>query len=516
MSAPHRDIPRVLLVEDEEPFALLLKEYLTMEGFSVALAREGGEAIELFRKKGFDLILSDLELPGMKGLDLLRQLRKEPHPPVVILISGFGTMETAITAMREGAHDYLPKPFRLEDLSLTLKRAYEHKRLSDENIQLRESLALYQLSFDLNATRSLGELSEVLRRFILSTFPCDLYFFLIRGEDGKWILFDHYDPLSRYPSPLELIESFYKPELIKRFIQMESLFFIGGEPPIPVSSILPFPRSGMIVPATYQGKILGALGIFRDPPRPPFTAGERKTIEIIGSRTALSLDNMNLIAHLEETFLASIQGFVNAIEARDGDTRGHSERVARWAILIGSLLNLSPEELEILRRGALLHDIGKIGMRTDFLFQKNGLNPEEYEEFKHHTIVGKRILEPIPFLKPVLDMVYLHHERWDGTGYPLGLKGEEIPLRVRILTLADSLDVMTYGRAYRQPSSLKTVKEELSRCAGTQFDPGLVDRVLDFLGPYSSLDEVPLPPATVVGEREIVLPRVPVPEFSEF
>jgi putative nucleotidyltransferase with HDIG domain len=515
MPAPLRDIPRLLLIEDEEPFALLLKEYLTMEGFSVALAREGGEAIELYHRKGFDLVLSDLELPGMKGLELLRRLRAEPRPPVVVLISGFGTMETAITAMREGAYDYLPKPFRLEDLSLTLKRAYEHKRLSDENIQLRESLALYQLSMDLNATRSLPELREVLRKFILQTFPCDLYFFLLRGEEGSWVVSDHYDPQGRYSSPQEIIESFYKPELIKRFIQMESLFFADGEPPLVSSHRIFVPRSGMIVPATYQGRILGALGIFRDPPHPPFTPGERKTMEIIGSRTALSLENMNLIAHLEETFLASIQGFVNAIEARDGDTRGHSERVARWAILIGTLLHLPQEELEILRRGALLHDIGKIGVRTDFLFHKDGLDPREYEEFKHHTIIGKRILEPIPFLKPVLDIVYLHHERWDGTGYPLGLKGEEIPLRVRIVTLADALDVMTYGRSYRQAYSLDRVKEELSRCAGTQFDPRLVELVLDYLRPHSHLEEVPLPSSAVIRRGEVVLPPVLVPQFHE-
>lgn len=487
-------LPRLLIVEDEEQLAQLLAEFLTQEGFEVTVATEGRKALELITQQVFHLVLSDIEVPGIKGVELLRFLRGLDRPPEVVLMSGFGTMETAIAALRDGAFDYIPKPFRLDDLSLTLKKAYEHKILTDENIQLKESLTLYQLSFNLNQARSLDELAMTLKKFLLETFPCDLYFFLLRGGED-WLLQDQYTTRQGIGDPVEILRSFSPGELIKRLVRMESIFFTGREEPsLPQRVPVELPPFGMIVPATFQGKILGVLGIFRSPPRPPFTPGERKTLEIIGSRLALSLENLNLVAHLEQTFIASIEGLINALEARDGYTRGHSERVARWAMLIGSLLHIPPHDLELLRRGALLHDIGKIGVKTDSLLRPATLEPEEYEEFKHHTIIGKRILEPIPFLKPVLPMVYLHHEHWDGSGYPLGLKGEEIPLLVRILSLADALEVMTTDRVYRKALTLAQTKEEIARCSGTQFDPELVALVLEFLAPYETLAEVPLPP----------------------
>jgi putative nucleotidyltransferase with HDIG domain len=184
---------------------------------------------------------------------------------------------------------------------------------------------------------------------------------------------------------------------------------------------------------------------------------------------------------------------VNALEAKDEYTRGHSERVAFWSLLIADLLGLSPKDKEQIHRGALLHDIGKIGLRIDLLARAGKLTSEEWEEVKIHPVVGKKILEPIEFLSPVMPIILYHHERWDGKGYPFGLSGTEIPLFARIVAIADAFEVMITDRPYRPALSLSEAKQELRRCAGKQFDPDIVSSFLNYLEPYRETQDLPQP-----------------------
>jgi HD-GYP domain-containing protein (c-di-GMP phosphodiesterase class II) len=154
----------------------------------------------------------------------------------------------------------------------------------------------------------------------------------------------------------------------------------------------------------------------------------------------------------------------------DRYTSGHSERVARYAQLLATRLGLSESEIEIIRQSALMHDIGKIGCVLN-LNKPGILTEREYEIFKKHPGFGKEILQPIDFLHPLIPGVHCHHERWDGNGYPAGLKAQEIPLMARIISVADVYDAMTSDRAYRKALPHDATVSELERCAGSQFDP---------------------------------------------
>ena len=186
-------------------------------------------------------------------------------------------------------------------------------------------------------------------------------------------------------------------------------------------------------------------------------------------------------AESRAAYLGAIRALAAALDARDPYTAGHSERVSAISVLIGREMHLGTSELDVLRLGALLHDIGKIGLADEVLRKPGGLTTEEYEQIKRHPALGARILRQVPFLAPHLPIVELHHERPDGRGYPFGLRGEDIPLAARIVHVADAYDAMTSARAYRPARARAEAVSELQRNSGTQFDHASVEALLSAL-----------------------------------
>lgn len=184
---------------------------------------------------------------------------------------------------------------------------------------------------------------------------------------------------------------------------------------------------------------------------------------------------------LENAYLESIQTLRYTVEAKDSYTRGHSDRVADFSVLIGKYLKLPEEDLKILRIGGLFHDIGKIGVPDSILLKEAKLTSEEYSEIKNHPSIGKQILSNASIFKDMIPIVYHHHEKFDGTGYPTGLAGENIPLFARIAAVADTFDAMTTKRSYRNALPLEVVRAEIEKCSGTQFDPAITKVFLDIL-----------------------------------
>ena len=183
-------------------------------------------------------------------------------------------------------------------------------------------------------------------------------------------------------------------------------------------------------------------------------------------------------AETRSAYLGAIRALAAALDARDPYTAGHSERVSTLSVMMGREMNLGSDQLEVLRLGALLHDIGKIGV-SDQILRKNGpLTADEFEQIKRHPALGARILRQVPFLSPHLPIVELHHERPDGRGYPFGLRGEDVPLEARIVHVADAFDAMTSARAYRAARPASVAIAELERFAGTQFDTACVDALI--------------------------------------
>ncbi len=184
---------------------------------------------------------------------------------------------------------------------------------------------------------------------------------------------------------------------------------------------------------------------------------------------------------LEKAYLESIETLRYTVEAKDSYTRGHSDRVSAYSVLIGKKLNLSDSDLKTLQIGGLFHDIGKIGVPDSILLKESKLTDDEYSEIKNHPSIGAHILSNASIFQDIIPIVKHHHEKYDGHGYPSQLKEEAIPYFARITAIADSFDAMTSRRTYRDSLPIETVIAEFERCKGTQFDPNLADIFLDIL-----------------------------------
>lgn len=184
---------------------------------------------------------------------------------------------------------------------------------------------------------------------------------------------------------------------------------------------------------------------------------------------------------LEQAYLDMIQTLRYTVEAKDPYTRGHSDRVSEYSVLIGEKVGLPEDQLKTLKIGGLFHDIGKIGIPDKILLKTEKLTDDEYSEIKNHPSIGAHILGDATIFKDIIPIVKHHHEKFDGRGYPSGLKGEEIPYMARIAAIADTFDAMTSRRSYRDALDLQYVKDEIKKCEGTQFDPKLAEVFLDIL-----------------------------------
>ena len=184
---------------------------------------------------------------------------------------------------------------------------------------------------------------------------------------------------------------------------------------------------------------------------------------------------------LERAYLDMVQTLRYTVEAKDTYTRGHSDRVSEYSVLIGEKLGLPEDQIKTLRIGGLFHDIGKIGIPDSILLKPDKLSDDEYSQIKNHPSIGAHILGSAEIFKDIIPIVKHHHERYDGNGYPSRLKGEEIPYIARIAAVADTFDAMTSRRSYRGPIDIEQVKEEIKRCEGTQFDPQIAEVFLDIL-----------------------------------
>ena len=194
---------------------------------------------------------------------------------------------------------------------------------------------------------------------------------------------------------------------------------------------------------------------------------------------------------LEAAYLDTIGILRQTVEAKDTYTRGHSDRVSEYSVLLGQKLGLNEKDLHTLKIGGLFHDIGKIGIPDSILLKESKLDDFEYSQIKNHPSIGAHILGGVPMFKDIIPIVLHHHERFDGRGYPSQLKGEDIPYFARIAAVADTFDAMTSRRSYRDAIPIDKVKEEIERCSGTQFDPAVASAFLEILNNnYDKIEEI--------------------------
>jgi putative two-component system response regulator len=326
--------PRILIVDDEVEITEILADLLS-EDYDCLRAGSAEEALQRLTEREFQLVISDITMPGMSGLDMIPHVQELSPDTVVVMISGMQTVESAIGALRLGAFDYLMKPFDLRQVEAVVKRALEH--------------------YDLVVAKK------------------------------------------RYENHLE--------ELV-----------------------------------------------------------EQRTIELDKALNSL-----------EGSYRSTLKALTAALETRDSETHGHSERVVTYSLRLGREYGLNSAEMKALEFGSLLHDIGKIGVPDSILRKPAKLTEEEWVRMREHPQHGQQILRGIEFLQGAARVVAQHHEKWDGTGYPLGLRGEDIDICARIFAVADAFDAITSDRVYRRGKSYEAAAKELDDWAGRQFDPKVVE-----------------------------------------
>lgn len=507
------DVPRILVVDDEKVIREILSDFLSVEGYMVRAVEDGALALKELERRSYNLVISDLKMPNMGGLELIEKITQLQIPVLTVIMTGFGTVETAIEAMKKGAYDYILKPFKVEEVVHIVQRGLDRQRLQHENIRLKDALSIYRISEAIATSLSVEKVLDLVLDSTLDAVDADVVSLVLEDPDSPGAR----EEVSRRPrrfieqmrkvapdaNPHEPAPSLNFPEVIPLFEEDRPLLVHGAKAHRYLSS-LPERRlvSFCSIPLKLRGRIIGMLNAYSYRKGVKFSEGQRKMLYVLGSRAAVSIENARLYESLvsanqdltsanislEENFRQTIIGFAHALEESDRYTRGHSERVAGYARLIAIGMQLPHAEIENVVKSGLLHDVGKIGIRNDRLNKPGKLTPEELAMFRSHPAKGKRILEPIPFMRDIIPGCYCHHEAWDGSGYPRGLASHNIPLCGRIVAVADAYDAMTSDRAYRKALPHDVACGELERCVGTQFDPEIVKVFLHQIEDYRRLE----------------------------
>jgi len=327
-------LPRILIVDDEPEITAILSDLFDRK-YDCTTAGSAEEALGRLAGTSYELVVSDITMPGMSGLDMIPHVKRNSPNSVVVMISGMQTVESAIEALRLGAFDYVMKPFDLRQVEAVVTRALEHRDL------------------------------------------------IVAKQ--------------RYEDHLE---------------------------------------------------------------------------ELVEQRTA-ELDQA--LNSLEDAYRSTLKALTAALETRDLETHGHSERVVSYSMRLGREYGLDGERLKALEFGSLLHDIGKIGVPDLILRKPAKLTSEEWVLMREHPVHGQQILRGIKFLEGAARVVAQHHEKWDGSGYPLGLSADDIDICARIFSVADAFDAITSDRVYRKGKPYQAAAQELDEWAGKQFDPKVVE-----------------------------------------
>ena len=230
-------------------------------------------------------------------------------------------------------------------------------------------------------------------------------------------------------------------------------------------------RSIICAPMLVHSRVIGVIEVLNKLDASDFTERDLETLVSVASTAAISIENARLHKSVIDAYKSTIKALAAAIDAKDPYTHGHSQRVMEYALLGGVALSLSREELEDIEYAGILHDIGKIAIPDSILNKSDSLLPSEWEMMHEHPFTGANMLAGIPFLERSRELILHHHERYDGNGYPDGLKGEEIPIGARLIAVADAFDTMTTDRAYRAALTANYSISELYGCSGTQFCP---------------------------------------------
>ncbi len=464
----------VLIVDDEKSICDILNQYLKRQGYKTLVARCAEDAIDIMGTSPVDMVLTDIKMPGLSGVDLIKWIKERNKQLPVILSTGFPTLDTAIEALKLGAYDYLTKPFHLEEIGEKIKRALLSRKLEEENILFSNLVSLHEVTRVLASTHDPNALNQTFLDYCVK---------LIKADGGALSFFENngHDLYLKEYAGTQFSPDFYERETIKHLCMLllktdSPLLWPSAEADQTFSPYIPPEVDSLIIFAlrTPQ-RVLGILTLVRAKRSSAFSDLDLEIINVLASQASIAIENVRLYQNIRDNYLKTIRGFALAVEAKDRYTHGHSENVMKYTVVLAKKLGLSDAEIEQVKYAGLLHDIGKIGVAEAILNKPGKLTDEEFEEIKKHPELGARIIADVPFLKSLVPLVLHHHEYFNGTGYPQGIAGNDIPIGARILGVCDAFEAMTSDRPYRQAMPIEKAIAILEQNKHKQFDPAIVD-----------------------------------------
>lgn len=488
---------RLLIVEDCPDDAELMVMRLEEEGFKPDWQRvETEEEFIKALEDNPEFILADWALPQFSGLRALELINERGLDIPLILVSGSIGEEAAISALHLGASDYILKD-RSKRLGQAVRRTLDSRHYQQEKEEaegelkrrLAELEVLYNISSSLRYLESLEALLKMLLGQTLAALNTDTgSIWLTDLENSKLRIlsasgwFTELDSLEVEPGEGLVGDTYLldKPNIIPEF---------ASDPRLNknVLNQVPAGWGGGMVPIYSHEENIGVIVIAVPLPR-ELTGKEMKLLGSIAEMAGIAVHRIRLFEDLQaasEALVAAyhetIEGWASALELRDQETEGHSERVTALTLELAKKMGIADDQLIHIYRGALLHDIGKMGVSDTILLKPGPLDDREWEIMRHHPRYAYDLLAQIDYLKPALNIPYCHHEKFNGSGYPRGLKADEIPLEARIFAVIDVYDALTSDRPYRLAWSREDAIEHIEKESGTHFDPQVVELFLDLI-----------------------------------
>ncbi|MEW6087846.1 MAG: diguanylate cyclase [bacterium] len=513
----------ILIVDDDPAFSQILIDILKDGGYELKAVENIALAKKELSNKFYNLVLTDLRLPDGSGLDLIKDIKKINEDVLIIVFTGFASLETSISAMNEGAFSYMQKPVNMDALKEIIKKALKMQELSFRNKELLIKLKELSLKDSLTGLYNYGYLTERLsselkraRRYILpfSIIMMDIdYFKSINDtyghEFGDKILKElsqflknsvrSNDVVVRYGGEefVVLLPDTNKSGAIKFSRQLLSSIrehsFGGREKNIKIKvsmGIVSFPDDGIDKDSDFLNLVDRVVRYIKE------TGGDRlSTFEMIDTKDLKSVDvdsssiTVNKLKQklsrmekrVNQALLESLYSFAKTAGLKDSYSNDHADKMISIVTRIGKRFNLSNREMEILKQAAVLHDLGKVAIPEKIL-QKNGkINKKEYARVKKHPEIGANIIKNVKFLHEIVPIVHCHHERFDDLEYPKRKGCKNIPLGAKIVGIADIYLALVSDRPYRKAFSKKEALEIIRQNSGRQFDPKIVKVFLKIL-----------------------------------
>ncbi|MCM8784749.1 MAG: response regulator [Candidatus Omnitrophica bacterium] len=456
---------KILIVEDNKEIIDLLIEILTSKKFSFDYVSSGISAIEKIKKENYNLIILDLQLPDIEGFKVLEEIKKLNENISVIILTGFGTTDNIVKAIKMGADDFIEKPFDIKDFLEKIYKYIKLKSLERELTKFKMIESILQLNRTIITLSDLETILTTIINILDNMFtPERIGIYIFDTKNNNYVLKKY-----KFKNVLQKIKVIYKNYEIERFFKDKNVYVNKFDNSTDLKIII-----------KGKEKIIGFLDIeFKN--EKPIKEEEIKFFESFSLQIGIGIENAILFEMVQNSYVNTIGSLVKSLEAKDKYTKGHSEEVAYYALLIGEKLKLRDEEIEILKNSSYLHDLGKLGIRDNILLKPGKLTEEEFEIIKQHPLITLKILEPLNLRKEEKEACLYHHERIDGSGYPYGLKDEKIPLYAKIIAIADAYSAMTSERPYRKKLSKREAIEELKKYAGIWFDKELVEFFINLI-----------------------------------